>query len=119
MMNEQEKELKTRELWAKLNEVSNKLQLVSEQLIEASVTNRHDRVLLTEMKIKVEILEQQNFKYQGSLSAFKWLTGFSGLALSAILGFGTWLNISVNELSKSHAVLNNKIELIESKAKGN
>lgn len=112
-MDEREKELEKRELWKKLNEVANRLQLVSEQLIEASVTNRHDRVIIAEMKVKVDLLEQQNFKYQGSLNTFKWLTGFLGFVFSGLLAYGTWLNVNVNDLSKSLAVLNNKVEIIE------
>lgn len=118
-MDEREKDLEKRELWKKLNEVADRLQLVSEQLIESSITNRYDRVIIAEMKLKVDLLEQQNFKYQGSLNAFKWLTGFSGFIFTAILAFGTWLNVSVNDLGKAQAVLNNKVEIIENKNRGN
>ena len=60
------------QLWKKLNEVSDKLQKVTEQLVEANTLNKGYHAALEQMRVKVELLEQQKFKDQGAISMLKW-----------------------------------------------
>lgn len=52
-------------LWKKLNEVSDRLQKVSEQLIETNAINKSYHQALDHQRVKVESLEEQNNKAQG------------------------------------------------------
>lgn len=89
-------------LWKKLNEVSDRLQKVSEQLIEANAINKGYHQALDQQRAKVEILEQDNNKTQGAISMLKWVTGIVlGLAISG----GTWSINSINQLKQDMAII--------------
>jgi hypothetical protein len=89
-------------LWKKLNEVSDRLQKVSEQLIEANAINKGYHQALDQQRAKVEILEQDNNKAQGAISMLKWVTGIVlGLAISG----GTWTINSINQLKQDMAII--------------
>ena len=89
-------------LWKKLNEVSDRLQKVSEQLIEANAINKGYHQALDQQRAKVEILEQDNQKAQGAISMLKWVTGIVlGLAISC----GTWSINSINQLKQDMAII--------------
>ena len=90
------------QLWKKLNEVSDKLQQVTEQLVEANAINRGYHTALEQMRVKVEALEQQKFKDQGAISMLKWGLGFVlGVAISG----GTWTINSINQLKQDMAIM--------------
>ena len=90
------------QLWKKLNEVSDKLQKVTEQLVEANTLNKGDHAALEQMRVKVELLEQQKFKDQGAISLLKWGLGFVlGVAISG----GTWTINSINQLKQDMAII--------------
>lgn len=63
-------------LWKKLNEVSDRLQKVSEQLIEANAINKWYHHALDQQRAKVEIIEQDNHKAQGVISMLRCGLGF-------------------------------------------
>ena len=89
-------------LWKKLNEVSDRLQKVSEQLIEANAINKGYHQALDQQRAKVEILEQDNHKAQGAISMLKWGLGFVlGVAISG----GTWTINSINQLKQDMAIM--------------
>ena len=89
-------------LWKKLNEVSDRLQKVSEQLIEANAINKGYHQALDQQRAKVEILEQDNHKAQGAIAMLKWVTGIVlGLAISC----GTWSINSINQLKQDMAII--------------
>ncbi|MCU4378839.1 hypothetical protein [Acinetobacter haemolyticus] len=90
------------QLWKKLNEVSDKLQKVTEQLVEANTLNKGYHAALEQMRVKVELLEQQKFKDQGAISMLKW-----GLAvvLSVAISGGTWTVNSINQLKQDMAII--------------
>lgn len=89
-------------LWKKLNEVSDRLQKVSEQLIEANAINKGYHQALDQQRAKVEILEQDNHKAQGAISMLKWVMGIVlGLAISC----GTWSINSINQLKQDMAII--------------
>lgn len=89
-------------LWKKLNEVSDRLQKVSEQLIEANAINKGYHQALDQQRAKVEILEQDNHKVQGAISMLKWVMGIVlGLAISC----GTWSINSINQLKQDMAII--------------
>lgn len=89
-------------LWKKLNEVSDRLQKVSEQLIEANAINKGYHQALDQQRAKVEILEQDNHKAQGAISMLKWVMGIVlGLAISG----GTWSINSINQLKQDMAII--------------
>lgn len=90
------------QLWKKLNEVSDKLQKVTEQLVEANTLNKGYHAALEQMRVKVELLEQQKFKDQGAISMLKWGLGFVlGVAISG----GTWTINSINQLKQDMAIM--------------
>lgn len=89
-------------LWKKLNEVSDRLQKVSEQLIEANAINKGYHQALDQQRAKVEILEQDNHKAQGAISMLKWVMGIVlGLAISG----GTWSINSINQIKQDMAII--------------
>lgn len=89
-------------LWKKLNEVTDKLQKVSEQLVEANAINKGYHQALDQQRAKVELLEQQNNKAQGAISMLKWGLGFVlGVAISG----GGWTISSINTLKQEVAVI--------------
>ena len=89
-------------LWKKLNEVTDKLQKVSEQLIEANAINKGYHQALDQQRAKVEILEQDNHKAQGAISMLRWVMGIVlGLAISG----GTWSINSINQLKQDMAII--------------
>jgi hypothetical protein len=89
-------------LWKKLNEVSDRLQKVSEQLIEANAINKGYHQALDQQRAKVEILEQDNHKAQGAISMLRWVTWIVlGLAISG----GTWSINSINQLKQDMAII--------------
>ena len=89
-------------LWKKLNEVSDRLQKVSEQLIEANAINKGYHQALDQQRAKVEILEQDNHKARGAISMLRWVMGIVlGLAISG----GTWSINSINQLKQDMAII--------------
>ncbi len=89
-------------LWKKLNEVTDKLQKVSEQLVEANAINKGYHQALDQQRTKVELLEQQNHRNQGALTALKW--GF-GVVLSISISGGAWIINSINTLKQEMAIV--------------
>ena len=89
-------------LWKKLNEVTDKLQKVSEQLIEANAINKGYHQALDQQRAKVEILEQDNHKAQGAISMLRWVTG---IVLSLALSGGGWAITSINKLQQDMAII--------------
>lgn len=103
-------------LWKKLNEVTDKLQRVSEQLIEANAINRSYHQALEQQRIKVEALEVQNHRDQGAISMLKWGLGFVlGIAISG----GSWTVNSINQLKQDVAIIQVNREDIKSGTKSN
>ncbi len=89
-------------LWKKLNEVSDRLQKVSEQLIEANAINKGYHQALDQQRAKLEVLEEQNHKAQGAIAMLKWGMGIVlGLAISS----GTWTINSINQLKQDMAII--------------
>lgn len=89
-------------LWKKLNEVSDRLQKVSEQLVEANAINKGYHQALDQQRLKVESLEEHNHKAQGAISMLRWVTGIVlGLAISG----GTWTINSINQLKQDMAII--------------
>ncbi|WP_180115781.1 hypothetical protein [Acinetobacter sp. YH12140] len=89
-------------LWKKLNEVAEKLQKVSEQLIETNTLNKSYHQALEQQRVKVEALEQQNHIHQGAISMLRWGMGFVlGVAISG----GAWTINSINQLKQDVAVM--------------
>lgn len=89
-------------LWKKLNEVSDRLQKVSEQLIEANAINKGYHQALDQQRAKVEILEQDNHKAQGAISMLRFGMGF---VLSVALTGGAWAVNSINKLQQDMAII--------------
>lgn len=89
-------------IWKKLNEVSDRLQKVSEQLIETNAINKGYHQALDQQRIKVEALEQRDHKNQGAISMLRFSVGF---VLSVALAGGTWAINSINQLKQDMAVL--------------
>ena len=89
-------------LWKKLNEVTDKLQRVSEQLIESNAINKGYHQALEQQKIKIETLEESNHQARGAISALKWVMG---IALSLTIPIGSWIVNSIHELKQDVAVI--------------
>ena len=89
-------------LWKKLNEVTDKLQKVSEQLIESNAINKGYHQALDQQRVKVEALEQQNHKAQGAISMLKWGLG---IVLGVAISGGTWTINSINQLKQDMAII--------------
>ena len=89
-------------LWKKLNEVADRLQKISEQLIEANATNKSYHQALDLQRTKVEALEQQNHINQGAISMLRWGMGF---VLSIAISGGAWTINSINQLKQDMAVI--------------
>ena len=89
-------------LWKKLNEVSDRLQRVSEQLIEANAINKSYHQALEQQRIKVEVLEQDNHKAQGAIAMLKWGLG---VVLSVAISGGAWTINSINQLKQDMAIM--------------
>ncbi|MBI1450373.1 hypothetical protein IL972_00275 [Acinetobacter sp. FL51] len=89
-------------LWKKLNEVAEKLQKVSEQLIETNAINKGYHAALDQQREKIEALEQQNHINQGAISMLRWGMGF---VLSVALTGGAWTINSINQLKQDVAVI--------------
>lgn len=89
-------------LWKKLNEVAEKLQKVSEQLIETNTLNKSYHAALDQQRVKVEALEQQNHINQGAISMLRFGMGF---VLSVALTGGAWTINSINQLKQDVAVM--------------
>ncbi len=89
-------------IWKKLNEVSDRLQKVSEQLVEANAINKGYHQALDQQRVKVELLEQQNHKAQGAIAMLKWGLG---VVLTVALSGGTWTINSINQLKQDMAIM--------------
>lgn len=89
-------------LWKKLNEVTDKLQKVSEQLIEANAINKGYHQALDQQRTKVEILEQDNHKAQGAIAMLKWGLG---IVLSVAISAGAWAVTSIHQLKQDIAII--------------
>ena len=89
-------------LWKKLNEVSDRLQKVSEQLVETNAINKGYHQALDQQRVKVEALEQQNHKAQGAIAMLKWGLG---IVLGVAISGGTWTINSINQLKQDMAII--------------
>ena len=89
-------------IWKKLNEVSDRLQKVSEQLVEINAINKGYHQALDQQRVKVELLEQQNHKAQGAIAMLKWGLG---VVLTVALSGGTWTINSINQLKQDMAIM--------------
>jgi uncharacterized protein YhaN len=89
-------------LWKKLNEVTDKLQKVSEQLIEANAINKGYHQALDQQRVKVEALEQQNHQAQGAIAMLRWGLG---VVLSVAISGGAWTINSINQLKQDVAIM--------------
>ncbi|MDM1247932.1 MULTISPECIES: hypothetical protein [Acinetobacter] len=89
-------------IWKKLNEVSDRLQKVSEQLVETNAINKGYHQALDQQRVKVELLEQQNHKAQGAIAMLKWGLG---VVLTVALSGGTWTINSINQLKQDMAIM--------------
>ena len=89
-------------VWKKLNEVADKLQKVSEQLVETNAINKGYHQALDQQRVKVESLEQQNHKAQGAISMLKWGLG---IVLGVAISGGTWTINSINQLKQDMAII--------------
>ena len=94
-------------LWKKLNEVSDRLQRVSEQLIEANAINKSYHQALEQQRIKVEVLEQDNHKAQGAIGMLKWGLG---ILISIAISGGSWAVTSINQLKQDVAIVQSQRE---------
>ena len=94
-------------LWKKLNEVSDRLQKVSEQLIEANAINKGYHQALERQRIKVEVLEQDNHKAQGAIGMLKWGLG---IVISIAISGGSWAVTSINQLKQDVAIVQSQRE---------
>ena len=103
-------------LWKKLNEVADKLQRVSEQLIEANAINRSYHQALEQLQIKVEALEVQNHRDQGAISMLK--LGL-GIVISIAISGGSWTINSINQLKQDVAIVQSQREDMKSGTKSN
>ncbi|WP_180043762.1 MULTISPECIES: hypothetical protein [unclassified Acinetobacter] len=103
-------------LWKKLNEVTDKLQRVSEQLIEANAINRSYHQALEQQRIKVEALEVQNHRDQGAISMLKWGLG---IVISIAISGGSWTINSINQLKQDVAIVKSQREDMKSGTKSN
>lgn len=92
-------------LWKKLNEVTDKLQKVSEQLIESNATNKGYHQALDQQRIKIEILERENNRSQGAIGLLRWASLILiGIAVSG----GTWTINTINQLKQDMAVIQSR-----------
>ena len=89
-------------LWKKLNEVADKLQKVSEQLVETNAINKGYHQALDQQRVKVEALEQQNPNAQGAIAMLKWGLG---IVLGVAISGGTWTINSINQLKQDMAII--------------
>ena len=89
-------------LWKKLNEVTDRLQKVSEQLIETNAINKGYHQALDQQRVKVDALEQRDHKNQGAISMLKW---WLGVVLGIAISGGTWTINSINQLKQDMAVI--------------
>ena len=89
-------------LWKKLNEVADKLQKVSEQLVETNAINKGYHQALDQQRVKVEALEQQNHKAQGAIAMLKWGLG---IVLGVAISGGTWTINPINQLKQDMAII--------------
>ena len=92
-------------VWKKLNEVADRLQKVSEQLIETNAINKAYHQALEQQRIKIEALEQDNLKAQGAILMLKWwLATVIAIAISG----GSWSINSINQLKQDVAIIQSR-----------
>lgn len=89
-------------LWKKLNEVTDKLQKVSEQLIESNAINKGYHQALDQHRVKIEALERENNRTQGAISLLRWVGIF---LLGLVVSGGGWTISSVNQLKQDMAIM--------------
>jgi hypothetical protein len=89
-------------LWKKLNEVSDRLQKVSEQLIESNAINKGYHQALDQQRVKIEALEQQNHQAQGAIGLLKW---GAAILLGIAVSGGTWTINTINQLKQDMAII--------------
>lgn len=89
-------------LWKKLNEVTDKLQKVSEQLIESNAINKGYHQALDQHRIKIEALERENNRAQGAIGLLKWA---SMILLGISVSSGTWTINTINQLKQDMAIM--------------
>lgn len=92
-------------VWKKLNEVADRLQKVSEQLIETNAINKAYHQAIEQQRIKIETLEQDNHKAQGAILMLKWwLATVIAIAISS----GSWSINSINQLKQDVAIIQSR-----------
>ena len=92
-------------VWKKLNEVADRLQKVSEQLIETNAINKAYHQAIEQQRIKIETLEQDNHKAQGAILMLKWwLATVIAIAISG----GSWSANSINQLKQDVAIIQSR-----------
>lgn len=92
-------------VWKKLNEVADRLQKVSEQLIETNAINKAYHQALEQQRVKIEALEQDNHKAQGAILMLKWwLATVIAIAISG----GSWSINSINQLKQDVAIIQSR-----------
>lgn len=84
-----------------MNTVSDRLQKVSEQLIEANAINKGYHHALDQQRAKVEIAPCDCLA-QGAISMLKWVTG---IVLGIAIPGGTWSINSINQLKQDMAII--------------
>jgi hypothetical protein len=89
-------------LWKKLNEVTDKLQKVSEQLIESNAINKGYHQALDQHRVKIESLERETNKAQGAIGLLKW---GSMILLGIAVSGGTWTINTINQLKQDTAII--------------
>ena len=92
-------------LWKKLNEVTDKLQKVSEQLIESNAINKGYHQALDQHRVKIESLERQNHQAQGAIGLLKWA---SMILLGIAVSGGTWTINTINQLKQDTAIIQSR-----------
>lgn len=89
-------------LWKKLNEVTDKLQKVSEQLIESNAINKGYHQALDQHRVKIELLERENNRSQGAIGLLRWA---SMILLSVAVSGGSWTINTINQLKQDMAIV--------------
>lgn len=90
-----------------LDDATIRLQKISEQLVEVSAMNKIYHAAFDQLKVKVEVLEQNIHKAQGSASVIRWLIT---LSFGSILAYCAWFMVAVNELKQDVVIIQSKFK---------
>lgn len=95
------------QVWKKLNEVVERLQVISNELTRSNTINEGFQKIQDQQRVKIETLERENNRAQGAISLLRWAGIFLlGIAVSG----GTWTISSINQLKQDMAVMKSKEE---------